>query len=125
MPGARATSTTAARYVADERMAKALSRGLNRDGGAVMPRDFRRSHGPCSNEDVADGRRAAGAARHAARRRRRWPPVAQRRPALRRPHALLADALVRRGHLVPANCPGVQMDGNRDGVPCERQWCRP
>jgi hypothetical protein len=22
------------------------------------------------------------------------------------------------------NCPGVQMDGNRDGVPCERQWCR-
>lgn len=23
-----------------------------------------------------------------------------------------------------ANCPGVQMDGNRDGVPCEQQWCR-
>jgi len=22
------------------------------------------------------------------------------------------------------NCPGVQMDGNHDGVPCERQWCR-
>jgi hypothetical protein len=22
-----------------------------------------------------------------------------------------------------ANCPGVAMDGNRDGVPCERQWC--
>lgn len=21
------------------------------------------------------------------------------------------------------NCPGVEMDGNRDGVPCERQWC--
>ena len=21
------------------------------------------------------------------------------------------------------NCPGVQMDGNGDGVPCERQWC--
>lgn len=21
------------------------------------------------------------------------------------------------------NCPGVQMDGNHDGVPCERQWC--
>ncbi|UKE47351.1 excalibur calcium-binding domain-containing protein [Xanthomonas translucens pv. cerealis] len=20
-------------------------------------------------------------------------------------------------------CPGVQMDGNHDGVPCERQWC--
>lgn len=21
------------------------------------------------------------------------------------------------------HCPGVQMDGNRDGVPCEQQWC--
>jgi hypothetical protein len=22
-----------------------------------------------------------------------------------------------------ANCPGVRMDGNRDGLPCEKQWC--
>ena len=22
-----------------------------------------------------------------------------------------------------ANCPGVKMDGNRDGIPCEQQWC--
>lgn len=21
------------------------------------------------------------------------------------------------------NCPGVKMDGEGDGVPCERQWC--
>jgi len=21
------------------------------------------------------------------------------------------------------NCPGVKMDGQGDGVPCERQWC--
>ncbi len=21
------------------------------------------------------------------------------------------------------SCPGVQVDGNRNGVPCERQWC--
>jgi len=21
------------------------------------------------------------------------------------------------------NCPGTQMDGNHDGIPCERQWC--
>ena len=21
------------------------------------------------------------------------------------------------------HCPGVQMDGNHDGVPCEQQWC--
>jgi cold shock CspA family protein len=23
------------------------------------------------------------------------------------------------------NCPVVEMDGDRDGVPCEKQWCRP
>jgi hypothetical protein len=22
------------------------------------------------------------------------------------------------------NCPGTKMDGDRDGIPCERQWCR-
>lgn len=22
------------------------------------------------------------------------------------------------------NCPGVKMDGNHDGIPCEQQWCR-
>ena len=22
-----------------------------------------------------------------------------------------------------ANCPGAKMDGNRDGTPCEQQWC--
>ena len=21
------------------------------------------------------------------------------------------------------NCPNTQMDGDRDGIPCERQWC--
>lgn len=21
------------------------------------------------------------------------------------------------------NCPGVKMDGDRDGIPCEEQWC--
>lgn len=22
------------------------------------------------------------------------------------------------------NCPGVEMDGDHDGIPCETQWCR-
>ena len=22
------------------------------------------------------------------------------------------------------NCPGTKMDGNDDGMPCERQWCK-
>lgn len=24
-----------------------------------------------------------------------------------------------------ANCPGVKMDGDNDGIPCEEQWCEP
>jgi Excalibur calcium-binding domain len=24
-----------------------------------------------------------------------------------------------------ANCPTVEMDGDGDGIPCERQWCQP
>ena len=24
-----------------------------------------------------------------------------------------------------ANCPGVKMDGDGNGIPCERQWCSP
>ena len=23
-----------------------------------------------------------------------------------------------------ANCPGVKMDGDHDGIPCEEQWCK-
>ena len=22
------------------------------------------------------------------------------------------------------HCPGVKMDGNNDGIPCEKQWCK-
>ena len=22
------------------------------------------------------------------------------------------------------HCPGVKMDGNNDGIPCEKQWCQ-
>ena len=22
------------------------------------------------------------------------------------------------------NCPGMKMDGNNDGIPCEAQWCK-
>jgi len=32
------------------------------------------------------------------------------------------EKLARSGY---RNCPGVKMDGNNDGVPCEQQWCKP
>ena len=102
-------------YVADERMARALSRGLNRDGGAIMPRDFRQRHGPCTP--------AVAAAPAAA------PKLA---PAAVTP-ALRCDGRTRCAQMRSCeeatwflkNCPGTQLDGNHDGVPCERQWCRP
>ena len=34
-------------YVAEERMAIALKRGLHAEGGAIMPREFRQRHGAC------------------------------------------------------------------------------
>lgn len=34
-------------YVAEERLALALRRGLHAASGAVQPRDFRKQHGPC------------------------------------------------------------------------------
>lgn len=108
-------------YVADERMAKALSRGFNRDGGAVMPRDFRQLNGPC--ESAAPAATAVPAAKVA--------PVAATTPAAAVSYR--CDGRTRCAQMTSCaeatwflkHCPGVQMDGNRDGVPCERQWCRP
>ena len=39
--------------VKQEKMARALSRGLHRTPGAVQPVEFRRAHGRCATEDVA------------------------------------------------------------------------
>jgi endonuclease YncB( thermonuclease family) len=116
-------------YVADERMAKALSRGFNASPGAVMPRDFRREHGPCHSADVVQAA-AATAAPPAA------PLPAPAQAALPSPGSAAAyrcDGRTQCSQMRSCaeatwflqHCPGVQMDGNHDGVPCERQWCRP
>jgi endonuclease YncB( thermonuclease family) len=102
-------------YVAEERMALALKRGLHAPGGAIQPREFRKQHGPCEG----------GVPK---------PPGSSALPA---PSALATATGYRcdgRTHCSQMtscaeatwflkNCPGVKMDGNRDGVPCERQWC--
>jgi endonuclease YncB( thermonuclease family) len=103
-------------YVAEERMAIALKRGLHAEGGAVMPRDFRQRNGECAPAGAAPKKGAAA------------------------PGAIvIADASGRRcdGRSLCAqmtsceeatwflkNCPATKMDGNSDGVPCEKQWCR-
>jgi endonuclease YncB( thermonuclease family) len=108
-------------YVADERMAKALNRGFNAAGGAVLPRDFRRTHGPC--QDAAPVAVAPAAARPGAE------PAAA--PVAAAPYR--CDGRTRCPQMRSCaeatwflqHCPGVEMDGDRDGVPCETQWCRP
>lgn len=103
-------------YVADERMAKALGRGLNAAGGAVMPKEFRRNHGPCQREEMEvrmPGEPDALAA-----------PAALQ-PAFRcdgRTHCSQMHSCAEATFFLN-HCPGVKMDGNRDGVPCEKQWC--
>jgi micrococcal nuclease len=111
------------RYVAEERMAKALGRGFNRAGGAVMPRDFRRDHGPCQPAEAVRSSASAPTA-----------PTPAAVPALPTAAAepYRCDGRTRCSQMHSCaeatyflkNCPGVEMDGDRDGVPCEQQWCR-
>jgi len=105
-------------YVADEYMARALNRGLNAGGGAVMPKEFRRAHGPCERGE-SEVRLQAG-------------PDALAVPAAA-PQAFRCDGRTHCSQMHSCaeatffvnHCPGVKMDGNHDGVPCEQQWCRP
>ena len=115
-------------YVADERMARALSRGFNREGGAVMPRDFRQLNGACPPPGGAAAAPAAPAATPAPK-----PAAAAVAPQVVADAGRRCDGRKYCSQMTSCaeatwflkNCPGVQMDGNHDGVPCERQWCRP
>lgn len=113
-------------YAAQEAMAQALRRGVHAERGAMFPWEFRRQHGPCSG--AAEVRSRPGAADAAATR----PPgkVVPPQPA-RGAGAFRCDGrtLCTQMHSCAeaeyflAHCPGVKLDGNRDGVPCESQWC--
>jgi len=107
-------------YVAEERMAFALKRGLHAGGGAIQPRDFRKQHGPCEGAApkpvsnlslpvpaMAVSAQSAGAAYRCDGRT----------------HCSQMSSCAEATWFLK-NCPGVKMDGDRDGVPCEQQWCR-
>jgi len=105
-------------FVADERMAKALSRGFNRDGGAVMPKEFRRSHGACVAAEPA--KPAAGMAPSVP-----LASVSTSNSGFRcdgRTYCSQMHSCAEATYFL-RHCPGVKMDGNNDGVPCEKQWC--
>jgi hypothetical protein len=119
-------------YVVQERVATSLRRGLHAAGGAMQPRDFRQLNGPCTSDVAVPN------------------PPTQRGSPLPAPIALPPAPVQAPGSAAPVpvrvyrcdgrtacsqmrsceeatfflrNCPGVTMDGDGDGVPCERQWC--
>jgi micrococcal nuclease len=104
-------------YVADERMARALSRGFNRGGGAISPRDFRQLNGPCNPSIAA----APLAPKLAPVGVSPAPAVLNARCDGRKRCSQMRSCEEANWFL--KNCPGMEMDGDGDGVPCERQWC--
>jgi endonuclease YncB( thermonuclease family) len=107
-------------YVAEERMAKALKRGLHAEPGAVMPRDFRQRNGECPRAGGAP--KKSSAAPMEAVTLAATANATGRRCDGRRYCSQMTSCEEATWFL--KNCPGTKMDGDRDGVPCETQWCR-
>lgn len=115
-------------YVAQERLALSLRRGLHAEPGAERPADFRRRHGPCQwparDAPIPAVAPEVGRSAQAAAPGRVAPPAAA--AGFRcdgRTHCAQMRSCEEATFFL-RHCPGVKMDGNRDGVPCERQWCR-
>lgn len=110
--------------VSQERMAQALKRGLHATPGAVMPSEFRRTKGPCGGAASAPP-----ASKPAARPAAQAPAPVQSAQAENtyrcdgRTYCSQMTSCAEAKYFL-ANCPGVKMDGNHDGVPCEMQWCK-
>lgn len=107
-------------YVAEERMAQALKRGVHADPDAIQPRLFRERRGPCAGEGAKPGTSQVAPAAPAVEALRTAGGNA--RCDGRQYCSQMTSCQEAKWFL--QNCPGVKMDGNRDGVPCEQQWCQ-
>ena len=105
-------------YVAEERMALALKRGLHAPGDAIQPRDFRKQHGPCEGAAA----KPAAALPAAAPIRAAVAPAGGKYSCDGRTYCSQMTSCAEATWFLK-NCPGVKMDGDRDGIPCETQWC--
>jgi micrococcal nuclease len=113
--------------MAYQRMAQTLKRGLHAAGDAVEPKEFRRTNGPCEGASPSVPKPAAthAAATNAAIP---TPPVAVTSSS----SARRCDGRTYCSQMTSCeeatwflkNCPGVTMDGDNDGRPCEQQWCK-
>jgi micrococcal nuclease len=107
-------------YVAEERMAQSLKRGLHGAGTAEMPRVFRQRHGPCAGDAAPAAAVKPSAATDAASAVTLAFAAAPRCDGRQYCSQMKSCA---EATWFLKNCPNVKMDGNRDGMPCEQQWC--
>jgi len=110
-------------YVAEERMALALKRGLHAPGGAIQPREFRKRHGPCeAAAPKAPGTTSMSSPVVPAANSARVATVAGNYRCDGRSYCSQMNSCAEATWFLQ-HCPGMKMDGDRDGVPCETQWC--
>jgi len=108
-------------YVAEERMAVALKRGLHSEPGAVMPREFRQRNGECAHPGSVP--KKSGAAPSSVVVAATAPVGASGRRCDGRLYCSQMNSCEEATWFLK-NCPGTKMDGDNDGVPCETQWCK-
>ena len=112
--------------VSQERMAQALKRGLHATPGAVMPSEFRKQKGPCEGGAASAPPAGKPATKPVAAVSTPAPAPTAKAVSSRcdgRTHCSQMTSCAEAKYFL-ANCPGVKMDGNHDGVPCEMQWCK-
>jgi micrococcal nuclease len=106
-----------------ERMAQTLKRGLHAAGDAVDPKEFRRVNGPCEGaKPAASSAPSTPTAAAVPSITAAIPSNANRRCDGRKFCNQMTSC--DEATWFQKNCPGMKMDGNNDGVPCEQQWCK-
>jgi len=112
-------------YMVQERMARALGRGLHKAGSAALqPRDFRLRHGPCAGQGATSAPSPPAPVPQAGPRPSVATPLASPYRCDGRIHCSQMRSCAEATWFLQ-HCPGTQMDGDGDGVPCEAQWCGP
>ena len=111
--------------VKQEKMARALARGLHASPGAIQPQEFRSRHGACAAQEPVVSNVAGPS--DVARVKQLEAEQAAASPRYRCDGRTQCSQMTScaEAKFFLARCPNVHMDGDRNGIPCERQWCTP
>ena len=124
-------------YVDKERVAISLKRGLHAERGAILPSEFRRTRGPCASQPPEPAPAGGTTDRRSSQAPAAPAALATASVTATGTASVMASAGYRcdgrntcaqmrsceEATWFLSHCPGMKMDGNHDGVPCERQWC--